>query len=107
MDKIRLDDLIKFEDDFTARRLVDVPETQINLICLRPGQAVPPHDANSNVRLLVLLGEISLTLGSESETVRTHEMAAAALGTPMRISNSGFENAAFLVIKTPNPAQLS
>lgn len=104
MEKLILDEMIESPETFSVQRLADVPETQINLVCLAPRQELPAHNANSNVRLLPLAGEITLALDGRTETLRRHEMAAVDYGTFMQISNRSGENAAFVVIKTPNPS---
>lgn len=106
MDKINIGIAIEFRQPFAGKRLLDAPEIQLNLICLSPGQAVPDHNANSNVRLLVLNGEATITLGDEQDTVRPMEMVATAYGTPMQIRNESASEAVILVIKAPNPNQL-
>lgn len=107
MEKLQLDEMMEFGDQFVMKRLADVPEAQINLVTLPPGQALPAHNANSNVRLLPLTGEITVTLNGEQDVIRAHEMVSAAFGTPMRIVNGSDHDAAFLVIKTPNPSEMA
>ena len=106
MEKFALDQMMEFGDQFVLKRLADVPEAQINLVCLGAHQVLPAHNTNSNVRLLVLQGELSLTVEEETGSLAQHEMAAIAFDTPMQIKNDSNFNAAFLVIKTPNPSEL-
>lgn len=105
MEKFALDKMMEFGEQFTLKNLADVPDAQINLVCLNPHQALPAHNTNSNVRLLVLMGELTLTVAGETDTLAFHEMAAIPFDTPMQIQNKSDSNAAFLVIKTPNPSQ--
>lgn len=107
MDKLNLDGMMEFGDQFALKRIADVPETQINLVTLPPGHALPAHNANSNVRLLPLKGEITVTLEGAKNTLGMHEIASVALGTPMLIANESTSHAAFLVIKTPNPSEIA
>ena len=106
MDKFNLDGMMEFGDQFVLKRIADVPETQINLVTLPPGQALPAHNANSNVRLLPLKGEIAVTIHGAKNKLGVHEMASVTVGTPMQISNESASHAAFLVIKTPNPSEI-
>lgn len=106
MDKFTLEDMMEFGETFTMKRLADAPEAQVNLVCLPPNQALPAHNANSNVRLLVLRGELSITLEGQRSSLAFHEMAPVAFGTFMQIANETAEDAAFLVIKTPNPSEM-
>lgn len=103
MAKISIDSQIEFGETFIRRNLADIPELQMNLVTLPPEQSLPAHNANSNVRLLVLQGELMVDLGGEIVTLGAHEMADASIGTPMQIMNHSAVNTAFLVIKTPNP----
>ena len=105
MAKISIDSLIEFGDSFIRKTLADIPELQLNLVTLPAGQSLPAHNANSNVRLLVLQGELTVHLSEETTLLAAHEMADAAIGTPMHIMNRSSAPAAFLVIKTPNPEQ--
>jgi len=106
MDKFPLEEMMEFGEAFTLKRLADVPETQINLVCLPPKQSLPAHNANSNVRLLGLRGKLTLTLEGKISELAFHELAAVSFGTHMQIANETDENAAFLVIKTPNPSEM-
>lgn len=103
MAKISIDSQIEFGESFIRKNLADIPELELNLVTLPAGQSLPGHDAQSNVRLLVLQGELAVELSGETVKLGVHEMADAVAGTPMRITNSGAVNTAFLVIKTPRP----
>lgn len=104
MTKINIDSLIEFGDAFIRKNLADIPELEMNLVTLPVGKSLPAHNANSNVRLLVLQGELTVELSGEVVTLGVHEMADAVVGTPMQITNPSAVNTAFLVIKTPRPA---
>lgn len=105
MEKIQLSELIEFDDKPVMKRLADVSEVQMNLVCLGPGQMLPPHNANSNVRILVLQGELSVELCGKPQTLGEKEIIEAEFDTPMQIGNKSDSNTAFLVIKTPNPSE--
>ena len=103
MPKISIDALIEFSDTFIRKNLANIPELQMNLVTLPSGQSLPAHNANSNVRLLVLQGELTVNPAGDTVTLAAQEMADAVTGTPMQIMNQSAGNTAFLVIKTPNP----
>lgn len=104
MAKISIGKEIEFGEGFIRKNLADIPELEMNLVTLPAGQSLPAHNANSNVRLLVLQGELTVIFDGEPVTIGVHEMADGTAGTPMQIKNPGSVNAAFLVIKTPRPA---
>ena len=88
------------------RKITDEKHLLIMQIALRPGQSVPRHNANSNVRLLILKGEVSVDLAGEEHRIREGELFPVEFKTSMVIKNTGEEDATFLVIKTPNPSEM-
>lgn len=105
MAKISIDKQIEFGETFIRKNLADIPELELNLVTLPAGQSLPKHNANSNVRLLVLQGELAVELNGEIVELGVHELADAVKGAPMHIMNRSSVNTAFLVIKTPRPAE--
>lgn len=103
MPKISIDSQIEFGEKFIRKNLADIPELEMNLVTLPAGQSLPAHNANSNVRLLVLHGELTVDLNGEVVELGVHDIADTVIGTPMQIMNRSAANAAFLVIKTPRP----
>ena len=79
---------------------------QIMRIRLAAGEAVPHHNANSEVLLVPLAGTIRFESGETSETFGVGEALSVDYGTPMDVSNPGPERAAFLVVKAPHPKSL-
>lgn len=88
------------------RKLVDEKSFQVMQIALRPVQAVPQHNANSNVHLLVLEGEVVVTLAGQENPLKRGDLLPVAFKTPMAIRNSGQTDATFFVLKTPNPSEM-
>ena len=86
--------------------MVDEPHLQLIQIALNPGQAVPPHKANSNVHLLAMQGAIHVELDGVPHTVQQACMLPVAYQTPMKIHNPNSEPATFLVFKTPHPTKI-
>jgi len=102
MDKIRLDMQGEFAEEFKLQRLADSDGARINFVRLKAHRSLPAHNTNSNVRLLVLEGEITLTVADEEDSLGVCEMAGIAFDTPMQIRNLGDREAAFVVIEAPN-----
>ena len=88
------------------RKLVDEKSLLVMQIALRPGQVVPLHEANSNVHLLVLEGEVVATLAGTEHAARRGDLVPVAYKTPMTLRNPGAADATFLVLKAPNPSEM-
>ncbi len=86
------------------RKLVDKPHLLLMQAALKPGQDVPLHKANSHVHLLVLVGDLTIELDGQKQSMPQGTLFPVAFGTPMHIQNEGDRNASFLIIKTPNPS---
>lgn len=96
---------IPYQDDKMGnRKLVDEDHLLVMQIALRPGQLVPQHNANSNVRLLVLNGDLQVSLDGIAASATKGDLVPVNYKTPMSIKNVGAEDATFLVFKTPNPS---
>lgn len=94
------------EGGMGRRELVSDKSLQLMQVALKPGQAVPQHNANSNVHLLVIKGEIAVTLNGVEQTAREGALVPVAFKTPMSIVNKSKDNASFLIIKAPHPSQI-
>jgi len=94
------------EEGMGKRVLIDEDYLLLMQAALKPGQSVPQHNANSNVHLLILNGEVIVNLNGEDNTVKEGSLIPVAYKTPMNIRNASHECATFLVIKTPNPNQM-
>lgn len=89
------------------RRLIDEQHLLIMQVALKPGQQVPEHKANSNVHLLVVEGQITLNLNGKESVAAKGALVPVAFKTLMNIRNTATENASFLVLKTPNPSEMT
>jgi quercetin dioxygenase-like cupin family protein len=97
-------DGIPYEDAGPGKRkLVDEPHLLMMQIALKPGQAVPEHQANSNVHLFVIGGDLLVTVEGKDHPVRRADLLPVAEGSAMSIRNEGSKDATFLVCKTPRP----
>ena len=96
-----------FNPDKMGRRVAaETEELLVMQIALHPGQEVPRHRANSNVHLLVITGEIHLELAGEASIVKAGDLVPVDFQTPMRLWNTGEEDASFLVFKAPHPRNM-
>ena len=95
------------EDGMGKRKLVDEKYALIMQAALRPGQRVPQHNANANVHLLILKGDVVVNLDGIDTRLKEGALFPVAHKTPMHVRNESQENASFLIIKTPNPSEMS
>ena len=87
-------------------KLVDEDYLWMMQAALKPGQAVPQHNANSNVHIIILDGEVVINLSGKDITAKKGDLVPVAFKTPMNIKNTSEANATFMIIKTPNPGQM-
>ena len=106
MNKTLLNTNHEYTEDFKMVQVANAPEVQINFVRVKAGKSLPAHNANSNVRLLGLEGEITIEIEAGPVQIGTHEIAEVAFGTHMQIKNTQAQDAAFLVIKAPNPSEM-
>ena len=88
------------------RPLVDETHLLVMQVALQPGQQVPPHNANSNVHLLIVEGQVIVTLDGKDTAAAKGALLPIAIQTPMSIRNDSQENASFLIFKSPNPSEI-
>lgn len=94
------------DDKMGNRKVVDEKHLLLMQIALKPGQNVPQHNANSNVHLLVIRGDLAVNLDGVDNQVKEGDLLPVAYQTPMIIKNIGSIDATFLVFKTPNPSEM-
>lgn len=94
------------DDKMGNRKVVDEKHLLVMQIALKPGQNVPQHNANSNVHLLVVRGDLAVNLDGVDNQVKEGDLLPVAYQTPMIIKNIGSIDATFLVFKTPNPSEM-
>ena len=88
------------------RPLVDETHLLVMQVALQPGQHVPHHNANSNVHLLIIEGQVIVTLDGKDTAAAKGALLPIAIQTPMSIRNDSQENASFLIFKSPNPSEI-
>ena len=89
------------------RKLIDEKHLFVMQVALKPGQQIPQHDANSNVHLLILEGEVIVTLDGKDTLATKGDMLPVAFKTLMSVRNASKANASFLNIKSPNPSEMT
>ena len=94
------------DDKMGNRKVVDEKHLLVMQIALKPGQSVPQHNANSNVHLLVVSGDLADNLNGLDNHVKEGDLMPVSYQTPMIIKNTGSIEATFLVFKTPNPSEM-
>ena len=88
------------------RQLVDEKHLLVMQVALQPGQQVPQHNANSNVHLLIIEGQVVVTLDGKDTVAAKGALLPVAIQTLMSIRNDFQENASFLILKSPNPSEI-
>lgn len=94
------------DDKMGNRKVVDEKHLLVMQIALKPGQSVPQHNANSNVHLLVVRGDLAVNLNGLDNHVKEGDLLPVSYQAPMIIKNTGSVEATFLVFKTPNPSEM-
>ena len=98
---------IPYTDGQTGKRkLIDEKHLFVMQVALKPGQQVPQHNANSNVYLLILEGEVIVTLDGKDTIATKGDLLPVTFKTLMSIRNASKENASFLNIRSPNPSEM-
>lgn len=105
---VALLDQVPYRDDgMGSRKLVDEKHVLMMQAALKPGQKVPEHKANSNVHLVILKGAVVVNLAGTDVAVKEGDLLPIAVGTQMHIRNDSQQNATFLIVKTPNPSEMT
>ena len=101
-----LEDIPYTDGRMGKRQLVDEAHLLVMQVALQPGQQVPPHNANSNVHLLIVEGQVIVTLDGKDTAAAKGALLPIAIQTPMSIRNDSQENASFLIFKSPHPSEI-
>jgi quercetin dioxygenase-like cupin family protein len=95
------------EEKMGSRKLIDEKYLQLMQAALKPGQSVPRHNANSNVHILVVRGEVAINLAGTEILAKEGALVPVIHKTQMDIMNQSDRDASFLIIKTPNPSEMA
>ena len=90
--------------DKLIEKILDDDVVMINHMILNRGEALPQHDSNSNVYMIIVRGAVTAQLG-ENPAKRYEQ--GTILSIPgkikMNISNEDVAQAEFFVVKAPSP----
>jgi len=93
-------------DGKTIERIVDDEHSAINHMVLNRGEALPIHDSNSHVYLIIVRGKMSITLAEqETHVYEAGDIVNVAYGVRMHIRNEQDPVLEFFVLKAPNPRE--
>jgi len=96
--------IIETPQGVDVRNLYDKPEAQINVITLKPGEALKQHITPVDVAFFVLEGEGVIEIGNEKKTVKEETLIESPKNIMHCWYNESSSRLRFLVIKTPKPA---
>ncbi len=94
------------EQKMGSRKLVDEKYLLVMQVALKSSQSVPQHNANSNVHILVVRGEVVINLNGTENIAKEGALVPIAYKTSMNVTNKSNHDASFLIIKTPNPSEM-
>lgn len=105
--------MIEKKHDFTKtdskhiERVLEDERLGINHMVLPTGEALPLHNANSNVYMIVSRGTISLKLDEqEQHDYPTGSILVIPMGTLMNVFNCEDDVAEIFVVKSPSPSNM-
>lgn len=88
----------------TIEKLIDDDVAAINHMILYKGDALPVHNANSNVYMLILRGTMTMTLDDqEDHSYDNTSIVNIPYNTKMHIRNLHDDALEFFVVKAPSP----
>lgn len=91
-------------DEKAIELIIDEEHVAINHMVLPGGEALPEHNANSNVHMIVVRGKLTLKLEGQEEHVHpAGSIVAIPYQTRMHPQNKDDEVLEFFVIKAPSP----
>jgi hypothetical protein len=91
-------------DDKLIERIIEDDHIAINHMVLRQSEALPLHNANSNVYMIVARGEVTLILDSEeAHAWPVGSILAIPYKTLMNVSNQAADVLELFVVKAPSP----
>jgi len=94
----------KTSDSKLVEKIVNDDNVHINHIILEKGQNMPEHFSNSNVYLIIVQGEMRLTLSDNEPNYHpSGSIVNVPYNTKMLIQNVNTPVMEFFVLKSPNP----
>lgn len=91
-------------DAKTIEKIVDDEHCAINHMVLNKTEALPVHEANSHVQMIVARGILSISLADQDTHVyEAGSIVNIPLGTKMFVRNEHEPVLELFVVKAPNP----
>ena len=91
-------------EEKTVELIIDDEHVAINHMVLPKGEALPEHNANSHVHMIVVRGKLTLKLeGQEERVYPAGSIVAIPYRTRMHPMNRHDEVLEFFVVKAPSP----
>jgi quercetin dioxygenase-like cupin family protein len=95
---------IPYKSEAMGKRfLVMREDLRIVQVALKAGQSVPEHGTDGNVNILVLKGELNISVSDKTKTTTEGSFIGIPTDTQMQVRNDSANDATFLIIKTPKP----
>jgi quercetin dioxygenase-like cupin family protein len=94
-----VEDLLEYRDDGpVTKKIVETDRAIVTLVCLRPGQSIPPFTHRRREAIVhCLRGEVRITPGDGPPELEAGDIEFYDGSLPAGPSNAGAQNAAFLV----------
>ncbi len=98
-DLLNVRDEIRYRDEGpTTRKLIQTERTILMIVCLKPGQVIPPHSHDRREAFVHCLeGEVRFTPGSGPAEIQAGEVRFYDGAKAISPRNTGTKPAAFLV----------
>lgn len=91
-------------DNKLIEKIIEDDHVAINHMVLRQTEALPLHNANSNVYMIVARGEVTLILDNAAASVwPAGSILAIPYKTLMNVSNQAADVLELFVVKAPSP----
>jgi quercetin dioxygenase-like cupin family protein len=95
-------------DDKHIERILEDDELGINHMVLPKGEALPLHQANSNVYMFVIRGVVSLCLDDQKKNnYPAGHILVIPHKTRMNVFNEKEETVEIFVVKSPSPRNMA
>ncbi|WP_459202414.1 cupin domain-containing protein [Methanococcus sp. CF] len=94
-------------DKKLVEMLVNTEDIQIRHVVLPKGDFMPKHISNSNVNLVIIDGEMEITLEAQNPVIyEKGTILSIPFNTKMLIKNENSKVLEFFVLKAPHPKKL-
>ena len=85
-------------------QILNDDKAMINHMILNQGDAMPKHNSNANVYIIIIKGTLTLKLEEQQAELYNHgSIINIPFGIKMDISNTQKDQLEFFVIKAPSP----